>query len=268
MIRVERNGRSVEGIEIRPSTAWKARSAAATARAISEAAGHVVDDEIYGADEVRGFLFDLFYGKCAYCEAGLERAVLDVEHYRPKGAVAEDLDHDGYYWLAYTWENLYPSCPYCNQRRKQPGVAGTPSERRARGKKDAFPLRNPATRARNPSDDLAREERLLIDPCMDDPEQHLAYDPAGQIRPAANSDMGDTTIDLLALDAARLRRARRQRLATVVQLLRLCDAVLSNQVGADAKREARKTLALLDEPHQPFAGLTRYVLKHRTEFGL
>ena len=32
--------------------------------------------------------------------------------------MAEDSSHTGYYWLAYTWANLYPSCVFCNQRRK------------------------------------------------------------------------------------------------------------------------------------------------------
>ena len=40
----------------------------------------------------------LFHGKCAYCETFYSAsAPVDVEHYRPKGAVSEDPSHPGYY---------------------------------------------------------------------------------------------------------------------------------------------------------------------------
>lgn len=51
--------------------------------------------------------------KCAYCEKQTGKG--DIEHYRPKNAVAEDKNHDGYYWLSYEWSNLLPSCIYCNR---------------------------------------------------------------------------------------------------------------------------------------------------------
>lgn len=50
--------------------------------------------------------------KCAYCERICKA---DIEHYRPKGAVEEVLNHPGYYWLCYEWTNLLPSCVTCNR---------------------------------------------------------------------------------------------------------------------------------------------------------
>jgi uncharacterized protein (TIGR02646 family) len=50
--------------------------------------------------------------KCAYCE---RLCKADIEHYRPKKAVAEDPSHPGYYWLCYEWSNLLPSCITCNR---------------------------------------------------------------------------------------------------------------------------------------------------------
>ncbi len=50
--------------------------------------------------------------KCAYCES-LCKA--EVEHYRPAKRVEEDRhNHQGYFWLCYTWSNLLPSCHECN----------------------------------------------------------------------------------------------------------------------------------------------------------
>ncbi len=69
----------------------------------------------------------LFFGKCAYCEGALELIDGDVDHFRPKGAVSDQhgkpitidgdefREHQGYYWLAYDWRNLLPSCKTCNQ---------------------------------------------------------------------------------------------------------------------------------------------------------
>ena len=74
----------------------------------------------YKADEVKRRLEDLFHGKCAYCESFYAaQAPVDIEHYRPKGAVEDDPDHPGYWWLAMAWENLLPSCIDCNRRRRQ-----------------------------------------------------------------------------------------------------------------------------------------------------
>lgn len=57
-----------------------------------------------------------YFYKCAYCERFYK---LDVEHYRPKGEIRgvdnELLSNTGYYWLAYEWSNLLPSCISCNR---------------------------------------------------------------------------------------------------------------------------------------------------------
>ena len=69
-----------------------------------------------------------FYGKCAYCESRIaENQPGDIEHFRPKNAVKDinnqnveinrghgNEPHPGYYWLAYSWQNLLPACRDCN----------------------------------------------------------------------------------------------------------------------------------------------------------
>lgn len=75
---------------------------------------------VYKTDGVRKRLDELFHGKCAYCESFYaSTAPVDVEHYRPKGAVHEDAAHQGYWWLGMDWDNLLPSCIDCNRKRKQ-----------------------------------------------------------------------------------------------------------------------------------------------------
>lgn len=55
----------------------------------------------------------------------------------------------------------------------------------AAGKLDLFPLDAGAIRAQGPDDSLAIEEpgRLLLNPCLDNPEKHLRYDKEGNVLP-------------------------------------------------------------------------------------
>lgn len=136
----------------------------------------------YKGDDVVTALEALFAGKCAYCESKVTATQpIDVEHYRPKGAVAEDSKHPGYWWLALEWENLLPSCIDCNRRRKQYLIEGQANgapvlgaAKQLAGKKDAFPIRG-KVRACKPGDDLHLEDPLLIDPTRHNPEDHLQW---------------------------------------------------------------------------------------------
>ena len=76
--------------------------------------------KVYGHQQIKDALAALFFNKCAYCETPYAATQpVDVEHFRPKGEVAEDKEHPGYYWLAASWENLFPSCIDFNRERTQ-----------------------------------------------------------------------------------------------------------------------------------------------------
>lgn len=144
---------------------------------------------VYKADEVKRRLEELFHGKCAYCETVYaSTAPVDVEHYRPKGRVEGEPTHHGYWWLAMAWDNLLPSCIDCNRRRKQvvpkDGTASlaqldeaarstTGTRVTLAGKKDLFPIAG--RRAGAEIDSLSAEAPLLLNPCEDDPLQHLVF---------------------------------------------------------------------------------------------
>lgn len=132
-----------------------------------------IEYKMYKDDSVKTLLVELFDGKCAYCESFYSSTQpMDVEHYRPKGAVDGDDEHLGYYWLAATWENLLPSCIDCNRKRGQFDVLE--DQNRMLGKMDRFPVAG--TRARAPGDDLNLERALLIDPTVDDPNRIFRFD--------------------------------------------------------------------------------------------
>jgi uncharacterized protein (TIGR02646 family) len=132
----------------------------------------------YGNFEVKSTLRKLFKNKCAYCEGPLT-ADMDVEHFRPKGGVTEDDQHDGYWWLTHSWSNLLASCPHCNQSRKSHLVPqhatvadflklqSTPPTS-SYGKANQFPIQG--QRATYTAQDIKAERALLIDPTAEDPE--------------------------------------------------------------------------------------------------
>jgi uncharacterized protein (TIGR02646 family) len=100
----------------------------------------------------------LSHGKCWYTESQNPGTDDDIDHFRPKGSLAEDETQGGYWWEALNWRNFRLSCHRANRLRQNPGTGKT------YGKGDHFPLLNPANRARTPADDLAREHPSLLDP--------------------------------------------------------------------------------------------------------
>lgn len=100
MIFIERHRSDEDGVLIAPTSEWFEIARSDRDAAIDEGPAHEVRTS-YKHESVRRALEKLFHDKCAYCESStLAGADWDVEHYRPKGRVAERPDHPGYYWLA------------------------------------------------------------------------------------------------------------------------------------------------------------------------
>lgn len=140
--------------------------------------------------DLKTHLFELFHGKCAYCEAKVQHVDHGaVEHYRPKKAVTEDPSHPGYYWLAYDVQNLLPACGLCNE---------------GGGKMNQFPLEG-GTHARDAAA-VVDERPMLLHPYRDDPRKHLQFLPKGMVK--GKTPRGGETIRI-----CRLRRLRDERIA-------------------------------------------------------
>lgn len=162
-----------------------------------------ISKRIYGTDVVKRRLKADQHEKCAFCEAIFDANVAgDVEHYRPKTAVTADAGriYPGYYWLGYDWANLSYACPDCNGYRKR----------------DRFPLRVEADRARDHHDNVADEQPLLLDPYGDaDPRDHISF--RGEA-PIGDTEEGETTIEVLGLKRTSLSRDRLAHLRTLKDL--------------------------------------------------
>lgn len=153
-------------------------------------------------------------GKCCYCERKrdikLER---DVEHYRPKKNVKDVAGSNGYWWLAYDWENILIACKTCNSIYK-----GT-----------KFPLLDNTTRV-NTEGDVSTELTALINPAIENPEPYISYfhEKIGGawmaciVPSPTDNGKGETTIKTLGLDRPELMGSE-ERAESIPRLLGLIE---------------------------------------------
>lgn len=138
----------------------------------------------------------------SYCESAVTNQPGDIEHYRPKAGLydennkpvmmiveGEEIEHPGYYWLAYKWKNLLPSCRDCNSptKEKTGGVLI--------GKGNQFPVKS--HRAIIP-DDHVNEKALILNPMFDDPSMHIKIDALGVLY--SDTEEGKTCINIFGLN--------------------------------------------------------------------
>ncbi|PDT19433.1 hypothetical protein [Rhizobium hidalgonense] len=177
----------------------------------------------YREYDVKQMLRTLFHGKCAYCEKFIEKGISEVEHYRPKGAV-DGADHPGYWWLAFKWSNLLPTCPGCNKGLKhhlvtadmtiaEVEVMQATEPRIIMGKATQFPVGAPRLAA--VSDDHFAEQPYLIDPTRTNPAPELSWRHHADysvVEPAqdgtGSSILGTETIRCVALNRLDLVQSR------------------------------------------------------------
>lgn len=153
-------------------------------------------------------LKNIYHSKCGYCESNsLAAATLRVDHYRPKNQVLNTLGHIGYYWLGYEWSNLILACEKCNRK-----------------KSNHFPIENEVDRIHNPvlganglpnqdyriisSNVLQSERALILNPEIDNVDDHLYFKPNGEIGYLTNK--GERTVGLCGLNREDLIIARKK----------------------------------------------------------
>lgn len=267
-----------KGAAIAPSASWHTLARTARDRAILEFGGGKIPQvsKLYSDDQVKMALEELFHGKCAYCEQELGEQ-WDVEHYRPKGKVAEAPGHPGYFWLAYDWSNLYPSCTNCNQNRRDAPLWNDRRTLRAAGKFCQFPLADELKRVADPTADLGDERPLLLDPCAttDIPEKRFLFDAQGGIAAGPPVELPSletedpravATIGICNLNRRRLRKKRAKVIALVARLVRNLAEARIKDVPDSVVHEFEFMLAERVADEAPFAGTARYVRRHPENF--
>jgi hypothetical protein len=249
--------------------AWMEDGRAAATRMLADATGsHSIDAALYKRQRDR--LLAATHGKCAYCELKLAvgQRKGDVEHYRPKGrARARDgkvvkiqrdgveIDHPGYFWLAYDYMNLLPSCSACN-RRAGDAASGTHT-----GKSDIFPTLDERWAAR--PEDVSTEQPALLNPWLesDDPAKHLLFDPdTGLV--IGTTARGTTTVWLLGLNRDGLPE---ERLKACRDVRRAFQVSVSEAVHDGADEDDVLHLKSVMDGSGAFAAICRVELERRRQ---
>lgn len=152
--------------------------------------------DYHSGRKLRGLLSSIFKFRCCYCEIYADSSSSGVvEHFRPRGSSPGRVGSTNYiYWhLHADWRNLYWACAACN-----------------RYKADRFPLLNEPVEAGLSYDEIVRRERpALLDPCADDPDDHLAFLQDGSV--VGLSERGNATIKLFDLNRRQLVTARAEQ---------------------------------------------------------
>ena len=202
--------------------AHEAARLADPAAGASRTAAFKFDKSIYGASVVKHALRAAQNDKCCYCEGFFAgHASGDVEHFRPKTCFQQSkgapMEYPGYYWLAYTWSNLYYACELCNRV----------------GKRNLFPLANAAQRNRSGTDNHVEVPEILDPGGVDDPRNHIRFNGAAV---EGITEIGRKTIRALGLDRGDLTTARLHHLKLLVALGDIADLPLDGLDEATSRK--------------------------------
>ncbi|MBO1046443.1 retron system putative HNH endonuclease [Anabaena sp. AL09] len=142
-----------------------------------------------GINPVKQPLYDMFSGKCAFCERKVELSAGRIEHFRPKSQ---------YVNLTFDWNNFLYSCEVCNNRQN---------------KGSKFPLDCDGT-------------QLLIDPTDEDCDiyEYLEFywDKETQLASVVGKDgRGKVVQEILDLNRKDLREHRTKELKKLLLLFKL-----------------------------------------------
>jgi hypothetical protein len=206
--------------------------------------------KVYKYPEIKDALVKLFNGKCAYCESRyLSVAPVDIELFRPKAGVSESPSHPGYWWLAMVWENMLPSCAVCNRLRSDEGIKT--------GKANRFPLEDEAMRAFDPGQELL-ERPLLLDPCVDNPEDHLVFDKNGMVM--SDTARGQAAIAILGLNRRGLVDARRLAAQGVLEELALLERFSGESDIPPEVQDRLDSIYKMMNPEEEYSAMKRQLI--------
>jgi uncharacterized protein (TIGR02646 family) len=214
---------------------------------------------VYKDSDLVQALEAVFGLKCAYCESRFAAVTpKDIEHFRPKSEIdtGSRVLRPGYFWLAADWDNLLVSCPDCNRARKHsvPGQA----DKVTLGKEAQFPLSDETVRVRVRGSIAAEEPaRLLLHPCLDEPEEHLTFDKEGLVRAREDSlgqpsAKGAFSITVYALQRKELKEERLRVLTQLRLHLNTLGYLVKNQNTLESRQA---TASELDENIKQIAAI-------------
>jgi uncharacterized protein (TIGR02646 family) len=217
----------------------------------------------------RAQLQTLFGTKCWYTESQNHGTDDDIDHYRPKGRIADRRGHGGYWWEALNWRNFRLSCHRANRLRRNPDTG------QVHGKGDHFPLLVETDRWMRPVD-VCHERPTLLDPTDPADPPILTFDTDGRVALSpfyaadanAAARVNDSRI-YLHLDWPTFVTDRRDIYANVLLMVTSGDtadiALNQGQEGARAwLKSVSRDLIRLTKDQAPYSrAAAAYVLRFR-----
>lgn len=193
--------------------------------------------------------------KSWYSESSNPGSNKDVDHFRPKNAVAEDPDHEGYWWLAFSWNNYRYSCQWCNQRRVD-DANGTDG-----GKWDHFPIAPGSFRAHQEIDRWKTEDVELLDPIDPEDWKLLTFRPNGQPIPTKplgtrEYDRAKLSIQFYHLHYYEFVRGRKIKATSIRLLVQEMEEIYLKIADLEMKalyKEKQKALLRLIHPDSDYS---------------
>lgn len=189
---------------------------------------------IYGHATVKNALRKSQHNKCCFCERKTE--IGDVEHFRGKGGyqqtTTDKIIYPGYFWLAYTWDNLFFSCEKCNRSFKR----------------NLFPLVDNTKRATAQKRDINEEEPLLIDPSKENPEDFIEF--IGTNPKAINGNQkGQETINRIGLGRPFLDEEKLELYKAIKTIFHLSENPSIPQIKRSELKDLVKEYALQEKAY-------------------
>ncbi|MEZ9864704.1 hypothetical protein AB4353_16140 [Vibrio breoganii] len=213
--------------------------------------------------------------KCWYSEAPVNEQCGQIEHFRPKKrlhGLEKGSKHQGYWWLAFDWENYRLSSQVCNIR-----VTDYLSGKKV-GKGSYFPLRDEGKRAASEGEEKF-EDNVLLDPCNNRDVRLISFcTESGKPLPTIEQARGgveltddekwkkyraEQTIDYFHLDEGSWNTDRKDLMDEVAVL---CNKIIDEEKKVGKSPEYYDLIDELNayfEKHEPFTAAVRQVLKEK-----
>lgn len=168
-------------------------------------------------NEFQPIMIQEFGYKCWYSEAKIGSGDFEIDHFRPKNRSRQhdgaELKKNGYWWLAYNWENFRLSGSLINKRRRDRLNDCNDVE----GKGDYFPLYLDAEERGTIAEDcspITCELPILLDPFCSYDVDLISFDENGEVITNSNNPLDEfralKSIEFYHLDLDQLNYLRSQ----------------------------------------------------------
>ena len=238
------------------------------------------NDHYYKHNQIKNELENIYGNKCAYCESILEiSGHRRIDHYRPKENIKdihgkELNNHKGYFWLAYEWSNLLSCCEICNGHKSNYFPLLDEENRVPDNHRD---IKFFLPKAKDEWNDcwqlwrgywfpkiapLLDEKRLLLNPELDEVENHFYYKIDGSIN--SDTEEGKTSIRIYDLNRKTLRLERKKVIDSNCKKIDKCIKRYEKPINIDEFKE--DIIEILyeivenDSKEDEFHGLKNYLI--------